>query len=147
MKIELKISHPDFLQDLQISEVLKAYELCLKSVKMYEFFYKEFKNELFFRLWQERLILNDLFNYEYEFVFEASLEEAYILALAQELKIVYECKKASLLCKNSECKDLIFRLWASSVNESQKALKEGLVGLNEPNINSFINTLLKDIIK
>lgn len=147
MKIELKISHPEFLQDLQINEVLKTYELCLQSVKMYEFFYKKFKNELFFRLWQERLILNDLFNYEYDFIFEASLEEAYILLLANEIKIVYECKKASLLCKNNECKDLIFRLWASSVNESQKALKEGLVGLNEPNINSFINTLLKDIIK
>jgi len=82
---------------------------------------------------------------------EISLQDALILALGFELKLCFEYADITANCDDASLKDLCFRLWATSHNEYQVALKSELFGKNATQIapvkseDKFdINQILKD---
>lgn len=145
--LELKIENHDFLQDLKNSEITRAFELDLASIKHYEYFANCFNNGVLRDILNAKLQLSQIMQSSSETMFiECSLNDAFVILLAKEFEIVQAYKIAATVCKNETLKDLIFRLWASSVNEYQVALRKSLA-TNEMNMDSLVNNFLKDILK
>lgn len=145
--LELKIKNQDFLQDLKNSEITRAFELDLSSIKHYEYFANCFNNSVLRDILNAKLQLSQIMQSSSEtLLIECPLNDAFVILLAKELEIVQAYKIAAAVCKDEKLKDLIFRLWASSVNEYQAALRKSLVA-NEINMDSLVNNFLKDILK
>ena len=146
--LELVINKPEFATELEKSEIKEAILLELETIKMYEFYNNFYQNPTFSSILNARIAIRQIFNTQNKFLLvECPLNDAYIMLLAQELKLVQAYKNASLVCLNEELKDLIFRLWASSVNEYQVALRQSLANANDLGIDSLVNNFLKDILK
>ena len=146
--LELLINKPEFSKELELNAINKAFLMELETIKMYEFYNNRYQNNTFMNVLNARKPIEQLFRANDEVLLvDCPLQDAFIILLAQELKLVQAYKNASLVCVNEELKDLIFRLWASYVNEYQVALRQSLVNANEQGIDSLVNNFLKDILK
>lgn len=145
--LELRFENQEFLQELENSDIRRAFELDLTSIKLYEYYANCFNDGILKDILNAKKQLNQLLISDNNaLLVECSLNDAYLLLLAKEFEIVQAYKTAANVCKDEKLKDLIFRLWASSVNEYQVALRKSLV-TNEFNVDSLVSNFLKDILK
>ncbi|MBZ7993108.1 hypothetical protein AVBRAN9333_05280 [Campylobacter sp. RM9333] len=145
--LELRFENQEFLQELENSDIRRAFELDLTSIKLYEYYANCFSDGILKDILNAKKQLNQLLISDNNaLLVECSLNDAYLLLLAKEFEIVQAYKIAANVCKDEKLKDLIFRLWASSVNEYQVALRKSLA-TNEFNVDSLVSNFLKDILK
>lgn len=145
--LELRFENQEFLKELEISEISRAFELDLASIKLYEYYANCFNNGILKDILNAKKQLNQLMISNQEaLLIDCDLNDAFVVLLAKEFEIVQAYKIAANICKDEKLKDLIFRLWASSVNEYQVALRKSLV-TNDNSVDSLVNNFLKDILK